>query len=478
MALQPNYFHFLGTLMYRDSICSPVYPAAWLLFGMAFSLAVAHFFSFTWSKIATVIFYLVPFIWVSMIIWDRRGIQLGIGRIDILFALFVFVVLMSSSAMPGGSVETTRKYIVYMPFMMVIPYLCGRLMCVPDLKQLLRITMVAGLVMLPLLLLDRFMSTAPNTGRWLFFNHNHGALLVGGLLAAALLALCVHVLGLRSQDTRNNRAALLVSIGLIGIVTVFLVWVMARGWLLAGLVAVAITCLSARHRLLTTRLGLLAAVLAIAGVTVAVLPRLNPVSGSFYAMLLSPPPPISTSAATVPVGANFPPGSFGSNPAPGFFGSNPAKVEPILGEASCKPLKEGINSVAIRWVLYREAMVMFIEHAYIGVGASLFGKYSCTGYGGFPHSTLLQSFAELGLMGGGLLAGLLALAAVTLARPLLYVRQSSNWSSDAFALTLFVTFAVADQLYGNYFMSVGTWLMLGVAASMRANNKRKCRSND
>lgn len=79
MALQPNHFYFLGTLMYRGSLCSPVYPAAWLLFGMAFSRAIAHFFSFTWSKIATVIFYLVPFVWVSMIIWNRRGIQLGIG---------------------------------------------------------------------------------------------------------------------------------------------------------------------------------------------------------------------------------------------------------------------------------------------------------------------------------------------------------------------------------------------------------------
>lgn len=450
-------------MKYSGSIFSPVYPSAWLLFGMAFSLAMAHFFSFTWSKTATVVFYLVPFVWVPMIIWHRRGILLGIGRIDILFALFVLVVLVSSSGMQGGFVETTRKYILYMPFMMVIPYICGRLMRVPDIAQLLRVTLVAGLAMLPLLLLDRFMSLGREGRRWPFFGLDHGALLVGGLLAAALLALCVRVLGCRNPDARNDRSERLVSLGLIGIVTVFLVWVMARGWLLAGLVAVAVTCLSARHRLLTTRLGLLAAVLAIAGVTVVSLSRLDPVSGEFYAMLLTQP---------APVGANPTPAPAGANPTPAPVDTSLAKAGPILGEASCQPFKEGINSLAIRWVLYREATAIFMEHPYLGVGAARFGEHSCIGPGGYPHSTILQGFAELGLVGGGLLAGLLSLAAITLLRPFLTAGQGSIWSANAFALALFAMFLVADQIYGNYFMSVGTWLMLGIAASMRANVKQ------
>jgi hypothetical protein len=38
------------------------------------------------------------------------------------------------------------------------------------------------------------------------------------------------------------------------------------------------------------------------------------------------------------------------------------------------------------------------------------------------------------------------------------------------------TFLVAGQIHGNYFMSAGTWLTLGIAASMRANEKRGCKN--
>jgi hypothetical protein len=232
--------------------------------------------------------------------------------------------------------------------------------------------------------------------------------------------------------------------GLIGLVTIFLVWVTARGWLLAGLVGVAVTCLSARHHSIAKRVGLLAAVLAMVGLSLSALPKLDPYFGRMYAV------PMDLGSSTKPV-----------------LGA----AGPILGEASCQPFKDGNNSVAMRWVLYREAVAMFMAHPYRGVGAARFGEHSCTGPKGFPHSVILQGFAELGLVGGGLLAGLLVLAAVTLVRPFLSVRQGSNWPSDAFALALFAALFVIDQLHGNYFMSVGMWLMLGTAASMRVNNE-------
>ena len=127
----------------------------------------------------------------------------------------------------------------------------------------------------------------------------------------------------------------------------------------------------------------------------------------------------------------------------------------------------------MRGVMYREAVAMFLENPVMGVGADRFGERSCTGPGWYPHSMVLQVFAELGLVGGGLLSGLLALAAVTLARLFLPGRQDgSNWSADVFTLTLFVMFFVAHQSSGNYFTGMGTWLMLGIAASMRANVKQ------
>ena len=34
---------------------------------------------------------------------------------------------------------------------------------------------------------------------------------------------------------------------------------------------------------------------------------------------------------------------------------------------------------------------------------------------------------------------------------------------------LFVMYLLTDQLYGNYFMAVGSYFLVGVAASMRSN---------
>jgi O-antigen ligase len=122
--------------------------------------------------------------------------------------------------------------------------------------------------------------------------------------------------------------------------------------------------------------------------------------------------------------------------------------------------------------MYREAAAMFLENPVMGVGADRFGELSCIGPGWFPHSTILQAFAELGALGGGLLVGLLAFAAVTQVRPLLSVRSVADWPINAFVLALFATFLVADQIYGNYFMAVGVSLMLGVTASLRAQGLR------
>jgi hypothetical protein len=336
------------------------------------------------------------------------------------------------------------KYVRHLPFLAIIPYFCGRLMRMSDVALFMRVILIAGMTILPLLLMDRFVSPGRELGRWPFLGQEHGALLVGALLAVSLIVLCVHVLGCTSQSARSDSPRRLAYFGLIGLVTIFLVWVTARGWLLAGLVGVAVTCLSARHHSIAKRVGLLVAVLTIVGLSLSALPKLDPYFERMYAV------PMDLGSSTEPV-----------------LGA----TGPILGEASCQPFKEGNNSVAMRWVLYQEAVAMFVAHPYWGVGSARFGVYSCTGPKGFPHSTILQGFAELGLVGGGLLVGLLALATATLVRPLLDGGQGSNWSESAFVLALFAAFLVEDQIYGNYFMSAGTWLMLGIAASMRVNNK-------
>ena len=108
---------------------------------------------------------------------------------------------------------------------------------------------------------------------------------------------------------------------------------------------------------------------------------------------------------------------------------------------------------------------MFITTPLIGVGAAKFGHYSCwTAANSYPHSTLLQVFAELGLLGGGLFVTVLILALFTLWPDAAHAKSKAYAKISASAFALLCVFIFADQFYGNYFMATGTWLMLGIAA--------------
>ena len=474
--------------MKHRAFFTPAYPAAWLLFGMLFGLAAAYFLAASWSKTATAVIYTVPLVWVALVAQHRPETLRGLNRIDILFAVFILMVLTSLTVVQGGR-KDIWKLLSYMPFMMLVPYVCGRFMRAADIDLFSRITLMAGITILPLLLVDRYRSAGQEMVRWPFFGQDHGALLVGALLATALIALCVRALACRNSGERNNRLNQLVRNGLIGVITVFLVWVTARGWLLAGLLGVMVVCWGARDRAIVARGGLFAMVLGIAALSLVSLPYLDPIFGSLYSMPLESltiksaghddagePLPMPLELPTIKDTKRDEARQSISMPSelPTIKDAERDKArQPILGQASCQPIIEGVNSIAIRLVLYREAIAMFLENPVFGVGAARFGEQSCVGVGlkSFPHSTVLQAFAELGVIGGSLLVGLMILAAISLVRRVMPSGANPNQSTDLFALALFVTFFVADQIYGNYFMSVGTWLMLGMVAGMEAEDK-------
>ena len=192
-------------MKYIGSVYSPAYPAAWLLFGMIFALAVAHFMAIPWPQLATVSVYAVPLAWVSVLAWRERRHIRSATALDVLFVGFVLLVS-ASLVFQGEGLGEARKYPRYLPFMVVIPYLCGRLMRVSDIALFMRVILIAGMTMLPLLLMDRFMSPGREGGRWPFFGQDHGALLAGALLAVTLIALCVRVLVCPGSSARNDRS--------------------------------------------------------------------------------------------------------------------------------------------------------------------------------------------------------------------------------------------------------------------------------
>ena len=136
--------------------------------------------------------------------------------------------------------------------------------------------------------------------------------------------------------------------------------------------------------------------------------------------------------------------------------------KPILGERICKNVT---NSITDRWIHYRTAWEIFLAKPLTGVGANSYGFYSCTGPGWFPHTTILQVLAELGVLGGVLYFSLMW---VVFRVPITKGKSEVNILSKANMgwLLAFTTLQfTVNQFIGSYFLSAGLYFVMGLAAS-------------
>lgn len=430
----------------RSYFLSPALPAAILLFGMVFCLAFAQFAGLHWQPSATITLYSGFLVWVALLAWRQRKLWAGIGVIDVLFGAFILWVL--ASLLIQDALEW--RYGRYLPFLAIVPYVCGRLMQVRDVHLLFKIVASAGLVMLMLLAIDYWHNAHNATAyhgydRWPFFGHGYASLLISSLLAGALIVFYFRSLTGCADSSKPLlwRAADLAAVSLISVV---LVWVAARGALLAGLLGIFCLTLILRRCSPLRRLILILYLTGLLALSFQFLPQPQIL---FYQRLITKP------------NATFLAESEKISPQ--------QKDAPILGTASCQPFEKGVDSVAMRWVLYREAVAMFMDRPWRGVGAASFGRHSCTGAMGFPHSTILQAFAELGVMGGLLFVGLMSAAFVGFFRKAVEANATYATQAAQLALAWFTMYLAADQIYGNYFMAAGFYLLAGVAAGMRSN---------
>lgn len=435
-------------------LLGPGSTAAALLFGMIFCLAAAYCAGLAWRQSWTIVFYGTLSGWVAVHVWIHRFTFRRPALIDVLFVLFVSEVLFSLVPHVAHDPAAAR-FARYLPFMVVVPYLCGRIMGAPHLRHLAGAAAGGGILMLALLAIDflRNFETYTQYGRWPFFGYNHSALLIGMLLALALVSLTYRFFAMEgSVSSFWPQLMILVAAWLIAVALVF---VAARGALIACAVAVSCLAVISRGHAAPSRAFFLLGLVAVVMATFVMLPRPQ---AQFYGNLLTKPDDV--------LGGAHLSGTDGVR----MDDSRARGIEPspVLGATSCRPFEEGVNSVAMRWVLYREALAIFLERPWFGVGAARFGRFSCTGATGFPHSTVLQALAELGIVGGGLLyLALLLSAFVRLGRAALDPTGADRSRVAGYGLGMMVMYVVADQLYGNYFMATGSNLMIGIAAGMR-----------
>ncbi len=438
-----------------------------LLYGMVFCLAFAQFAGLRWNSSITIGFYLGLFTWVALLVLRQRVLWTGFKKTDALFCVFILWVLVS--LLINGAEQAAWGFGRYLPFLVILPYVCGRLMRAFDLSLFYKIIVWAGVLLLLLLVIDyrQHLSKLEIYSRWPFFGFDYAVLLVAMLLAATLVALSFFFLTGSGKNYRQLSSRQVLQLAILGVIGAAMVVAASRGALLLGVFGTICVVLIVEHWSFSKRLQFLLFLAVFMSSAYLLLPKQQ---AQIYSKSLAMPNEILVSdSRAFELDSIWDKLSWAWRRA--ALGGKYAgeKSIPIFGAASCRPIEQGVDSVAIRFVLYQEAKEIFTKSPFWGVGAASFGRYSCAGMMGYPHSTILQSFAELGIVGGLLYCGLLFVALFGFIRQAFSSGEKTQNTLGKLSVSLFLMYLLTDQLYGNYFMAAGSYFLVGVAASIPTN---------
>jgi len=410
----------------RAWLISPAAPALLLLFGLVFGYAIAHIAGVTWSPTATRIYYGGLFIWGGVVLVSRRQMLRRLGPLDYLFLVFIVLVVTSLAMQHQGNVVLVY-YEMLLPFLVLLPYCLGRLTVKLDLAAIMWALPGLGVLILVFTAVDFWWipSNLSPHARRIFFGINHSPLLIAMLVSVAMLALAHRLV--KKPDVEKTELG----------------WRMVLAWCLFGGMVMASVFIAARGALIASTLALVLMMAVMRGRWLSKAVLLGYFVCVAFASFYSLPTPQAQFYANLQ--------SMGDEAR-------------IKNDPRCKPIVDGVNSIAIRRILYQEAIDLSLQHLQLGVGATNFGHHSCGGVGAYPHSSILQAFAELGVLGGGALLTLFVYSFASLVYASLLCKSNNN--DHVFWLGLIAFFGLADQIYGNYFMSVGPFFLFGVVAGI------------
>ena len=433
---------------------SPATPAALLLYGIVFGFAMWSYLGWQWQRHHTIALYGSTAAWAMVVIARRwRLMGLTLNQLDILFGAFLLMVL--------GSIAThwwkgTIQYLEYMPFFVILPYALGRMMDMQDVQLFKNILIGIGGLLLLLMPFEYWKNSQPgflyvNSPTPVLFKQGHGVMLTGLMFSATLLALVSRLISPDSYQMKSRgreRLNLVLGYLMLAALALAMVWISSRGSVVAVVLGIIALLFSASFFEWKKKLILLLymALIALAALHISFQ---NKHHKDYYQQLFVPP---SVTLNEVPRQA--------------------LRLEygkPILGEATCKKVSSAISD---RWIHYRTAWEIFLAKPWTGVGANSYGFYSCTGPGWFPHSTVLQVLAELGVLGGLVYFSWIGMVFwVFISRNKLGSAVSAQ--TDISWLLAFATFQfTVSQFNSNYFMSMGLYFVMGLAASLWGNHKR------
>ena len=437
---------------FSNLIRSPATPAAILLYGIVFGFAMWSYQGWQWQRHHTITLYVAIAAWSVIVIFHRwRAIGLSLNRLDILFGAFLLWVLGSVAAHWW---KGTIHYLEFIPVFVILPYLLGRTMVAQDVELLKKILIGMGGGLLFLMPLEYWKNSQPgflyiDSPTPFLFGQGHGVMLSGLLFSATLLALVSKLMS-SAASNMGRRGGLYRLSGylMLAALASAMVWISSRGSVVAVMLGVIVLFLFSSFFGWKKKTAILS-LLGLSTVVAFSVSFQNKYHKEYYQQLLVPP---SMSLNKIPLDA--------------------VQLEygkPILGEATCNNVS---SSISDRWIHYRTAWEIFLAKPLTGVGANSYGFYSCRGPGWFPHTTILQVLAELGLIGGLLyfpLIWIMFWVPITRYKSGVNVPFKANMSwLLAFVVLQFTT----SQFNGNYFMSAGLYFAMGLAASFFKTNEQ------
>lgn len=442
-------------------LISPAAPSAILLYGILFGFAMWSYLGWPWLRSDTITLYFSISAWALIVIVRRWRVAVSpLNWLDAFFCAFLLLVL--------GSIAThwwegTVKYLEFMPCFFVLPFLLGRMMGVEDVLLFRKMLIGVGGGLLLLMPIEYWRNAQPgflytNSPSPILFGQAHGAMLSGLILSSTLLALVSMLMtpvGSNVDGSGDERRHRFFGYMMLAVIVVAMIWISSRGSAIATVLGMISLFLFSSFCGWRKKIAILLYVSLF--VSVALMHSFQNIYHKEYYQALFRGP-----AATLDV-----PRERATSQVRQL-----ERGKPILRAESCKRV---VDSISDRWIHYRSAWEMFLAKLWAGVGANFYGFYSCTGPGSYPHSTILQVLAEMGILGGLVYFSMIGIVFCALIARYSSAVTVCGKASMGWALAFVVLQLTTSQFYGNYFTSTGLYFGVGLAASFLDGAERSSR---
>ena len=368
-------------------------------------------------------------IWIVLtvvVLW--RLVRIGVRRpalhaLDITVLMFIVTIVISLYFRGLGD---SQQAAIYVSAFIGLSYLAGRLMSEFEIKLFLCAMFIVVALSLPLLAVELALlpkaSLLDDRIKDLFgayYINNSVGLTLGGMVSL-LIAWFVRPSGVARRDYEGF------GLPILAVTLWLLVFVAARGGLIAALIAGGAALLCCKRVSVRRRSGILLFVITV----------------------------ISVSWLTLP-------------------SQRALFMKEVLTVSEVR--KASLNSPQMRILLYMDALHLFRGAPIWGVGAGNFGHYAPNvGNSSFfsPHSSLLQAFSELGTIGGSLFSAIAVLTIIGLIRIARSYNNQVRFCTMAWlALVLWIFIFLYDQISGNYFTSYQFFAITGFAGAALATSR-------